>query len=416
LTDPLNRIPQSALLRILALSRALAQPLDLSTMLATVLEVGRDVLDADEGSVWLYRESTESLDMYLPKIAPRPSLSIGQGLVGECFRTTEVLNIADCQADPRFDASVDAMTGYVTENILCIPLISFDDIKIGVLQLLNKKTAAFDEVDHQVALVLGANCAVAINRAQLIEAKIAVERYAEEIRLAQKMQQATLPSVMPQIQGYDIFGCAKPAEATGGDVFDLFASGSKTWMLLGDATGHGFGPALSATQMQGMFRVAFSVGANLTEACAAVNQQLHEDLPEDRFLTAFAGFLNQVDHTIDYHAAGQGPILHFVEATQELIWYSPTSIPLGVMRSTPFEIEQLRLAQGDIVAVLSDGIYESENDAGEAFGRTRTGSIVANHHQGSMAQLSQRILQTLEDYAGDTPQADDITLLLVQRT
>ena len=71
---------------------------------------------------------------------------------------------------------------------------------------------------------------------------------------------------------------------------------ARLFLLLGDATGHGFGPALSATQLQAMLRVAFRLGANLDEAFCQVNNQMAEDLPDDRFITAFMGFLDPRTH------------------------------------------------------------------------------------------------------------------------
>ena len=101
------------------------------------------------------------------------------------------------------------------------------------------------------------------------------------------------------------------------------------FVLLGDATGHGYGPALSATQMQAMFRVAFRLGANLDQAYVHVNNQMVEDLPEDRFVTAFLGFLDHQSHRLRYHSAGQAPILHWRSGPNACDWHGPTTFPLG---------------------------------------------------------------------------------------
>ena len=134
--------------------------------------------------------------------------------------------------------------------------------------------------------------------------------------------------------------------------------------LLGDATGHGFGPALSATQMQAMLRVSFRLGADLDHAYMHVNNQLSEDLPDDRFITAFMGFLDPATHVVNYHSGGQGPILHFRAADGSCDWHKPTSFPVGIMEiDDKQESANLQLEPGDILALISDGVYEYNNTA-----------------------------------------------------
>ena len=85
---------------------------------------------------------------------------------------------------------------------------------------------------------------------------------------------STLPSAMPPVPGYDLFGTSRPAEQTGGDTFDMIPTERGLVVVLGDATGHGIAPALSVTQMQAMLRMAFRLGADLPTAFRNVNDQL----------------------------------------------------------------------------------------------------------------------------------------------
>jgi phosphoserine phosphatase len=84
--------------------------------------------------------------------------------------------------------------------------------------------------------------------------------------------------------------------------------------------------------MTGMLRFALRRGADLDAIFAQVNNQLVEDLPEEHFVTAFLGVLDTDTHRVDYHAAGQGPLLHFQAATGVCRWLSPTTFPLGFMK------------------------------------------------------------------------------------
>jgi sigma-B regulation protein RsbU (phosphoserine phosphatase) len=248
------------------------------------------------------------------------------------------------------------------------------------------------------------------------EQPVALRRLrADDIAAARDIQMSILPPEMPVVPGYDLYGCLRPAEETGGDMFDLVTLAQGVFILLGDATGHGFGPALCATQMQAMFRVAFRVGAALEDAYVHVNNQLDEDLPDDRFVTAFAGFLDPDAHSVHYFSAGQGPLLHYRAAERRCHWYGPTTFPLGTMaveRAGP--ARDLGLAPGDVLAVLSDGVYEFEGQGG-VFGRDRVAALVDELAAGPMDALAERLLQALGAFGCGGPQQDDLTIVLVKR-
>jgi phosphoserine phosphatase len=143
---------------------------------------------------------------------------------------------------------------------------------------------------------------------------------------------------------------------------------------------------------------------------------LSEDLPDDRFITAFMGFLDPVTHVVNYHSGGQGPILHFRAADQSCDWYKPTNFPVGIMDiDDKQESANLRLEPGDILALISDGVYEYANLEREEFGEDRVAEIFKAGYQLPMSDLSTRLIKAAMKFGGDAPQADDITLVLVRR-
>jgi sigma-B regulation protein RsbU (phosphoserine phosphatase) len=410
------RLSQDALAHILDVTQKLALPYDLMHLLAEVVEAGESVLAADKASLWLYDAARGDLTMELPAFKPAPRLAVGEGLVGECLATREIINVSNAYADPRFTRAVDNATGYKTQSVLNVPLLGWEKQPVGVLQLANKLAGTFDESDELLASTLAAQCAVAVQRMQLTEALLLKERLDEEVSLAREIQMSTLPTEMPGVDGYDLHGHFVPTGHAGGDLFDLVLLNDELFVLMGDATGHGFGPALSATQMQAMLRVAFRCGANLDEAYRHVNNQLAEDLPDDRFITAFMGFLDPACHEIRYYSGGQGPILHFRAADESCEWHQPTTFPVGILElEEAGEPQVLKLEPGDVLVLLSDGIYEYESKQGVRFGEERIGRLLKYHHRLPMAELTKQILNATYEHGEDVAQEDDITLVLVRR-
>lgn len=410
------QLSQESIARILDVTQKLAQPLDLQRLLTEVVEAGESVLAADKGALWLYDRVGDDLVMQVPKVKLAPRIAAGEGLVGECLSSREIINVADAYDDPRFLAVVDQATGYKTHSVLNVPLLGWEKQPVGVLQLLNKLSGEFSEDDERVAAILAAQCAVAVQRVQLTEALLLNERLDEEVELAREIQMSTLPTDMPHVPGYDVYGHFIPASRAGGDLFDLVMLDGQLFILMGDATGHGFGPALSATQMQAMLRVAFRCGAGLDDAYRHVNNQLEEDLPDDRFITAFIGFLDPRSHTIRYHSGGQAPILHFRAGGERCEWHGPTTFPVGVMEiDRPGPAEQLAMDPGDVLVLLSDGVYEYENRQGAQFGGERVAQLLRYHHRLPAAELSRQILNEVFEHGKGVEQDDDITVVLVRR-
>jgi phosphoserine phosphatase len=410
------RLSDDSVARILDVTQKLAQPLDLFSLLGEVVEAGKSVLAADKATVWLLDPGTGALTMEVPKLDRAPSIRLGDGLVGQCLAERAIINVADASADPRFRGALDKATGYRTGSVLNVPLLGWEQQPVGVLQLLNKFNGPFDAGDERVAATLAAQCAIAVQRAQLMEALLLNERLDEEVSLAREIQMSTLPTEMPAVPGYDVHGQFLPADRAGGDLFDLVVLDGRLFILLGDATGHGFGPALSATQMQAMLRVAFRCGADLDQAYRHVNNQLEEDLPDDRFITAFMGFLDPATNLIHYHSGGQGPILHFRAADERCDWYRPTSFPVGVMAlDEAGKGQTLEMAPGDVLVLLSDGIYEYENRQGMPFGEERIARLLGYHHRLPAAELARQILNAVFEHGHGARQKDDITLVLVRR-
>jgi phosphoserine phosphatase len=147
-----------------------------------------------------------------------------------------------------------------------------------------------------------------------------------------------------------------------------------------------------------------------------INNQLVEDLPANRFVTAFLGVLDSRRHHVRYHAAGQGPLLHYRAAGNECCWYGANTIPWGIMSDyDPGGSESIEMQGGDVLVLLTDGFYEAQNPAGEQLGRDRVGAIVARLHNAPAQAIVDALLEEVDAFTDGQPQADDLTALLVRR-
>jgi phosphoserine phosphatase len=302
--------------------------------------------------------------------------------------------------------------------MLTIPLLGFENSLVGVLQILNKNDGVFDEQDEFIATALAAQAAVVLHRAKITEQIIESEKLDREIAVARDVQIGTLPKEMPSIDGYGFAGAFAPTDQTGGDLYDFVQLDEhRLFLLMGDATGHGIGPALSATQVRAMLRVALRLESSLDDAFVHINDQLCDDLPDDRFVTGFFGLLDATQHKVSFHSGGQGPIMHYHAASGEYDWHPATTFPLGYLPQSdlaaPLEID---LAAGDILGLISDGIYEYENEQGVQFGHDGVAAVIDLLPDADARTIVAEIMRAVRQHGGSVPQADDITIVLARRS
>ncbi len=403
--------------RIVALMQKLMSHFDLASVLGEIVDTAQSLFGAELATLWLFQADLALLGCEIPRSNPPVTAGLGVGLVGTCAATRELINVPDVTVDPRFIEAVDGSGLIDRGSMLSVPIIDSDGALIGALQVLDEDGLPFDARAESMAKLLAAQAAIALQAVKLHLERLEYQRLQHEVELARAIQIGTLPDEMPIVPGYEVHGHFQPAEHAGGDLYDLAMLDGRLFILIGDATGHGFGPALSATQMQAMLRIAFRCGADLDEAYRHVNNQLNEDLPDNRFITAFMGFLDPASHRLRFHSGGQGPILHWHASTQEPSWHVPTTFPFGVMdveAAGPGGV--LELAPGDILALISDGVYEYSNALDdELFGDARVAQVLSRYQSLPLPEMTAMLLEAVAEFGAGAAQKDDITLVLLRR-
>jgi phosphoserine phosphatase RsbU/P len=410
------RLSSEDLESILAVTRSLAAPFDLRTMLQEVAASARSVLRAERASIWLHDVRAGELYVEVASDLPPVRVPLGVGLVGASARDRALINVPDCYADPRFNPEIDRKSGFRTRCLLTLPLVDHRDELVGVMQVLNRRDGVFDAADESLAEALAAQCAVALSRTRMMEALVAAEVLRKEVELAAVVQKSSLPGALPAVAGYEMHAEFLPASLTGGDTYDLALLPQGLLVVLGDATGHGIGPALSVTQMQAMLRMALRLGAGLETAFRNVNDALAQTLTDGRFVTAFIGLLDPQQHVVRFLSGGQGPILHFQATAGACAGYKATSFPMGAMPIVKLRpAVELTLAPGDWLVLMSDGVYEAASPSGEQFGRARVEALVSEHRDRCPRELAQSVLDAVRLHVAAQEQGDDITIVLLKR-
>ncbi len=244
------------------------------------------------------------------------------------------------------------------------------------------------------------------------------EKIERDLDLAREIQRGLLPTQDPHAPGFEIAGWNQAADKTGGDYFDwLELPNGRTVVMLADVTGHGIGPALIAAVCRAYMRASTSTGeVDLSKALARVNDLLHSDLSEGRFVTAVVGIIEPGASRMEILSAGQAPLLFYEAKTDAVHNWDADDLPLGITGDLSFDApRQVEFGRGDVMLLTTDGFFEWANAAGEQFGTKRLEEFLQNNHHLSPSELIARLHEAVLAHAAGTSQGDDLTALVIKK-
>jgi Nif-specific regulatory protein len=156
---------------ILAITREWQQTNDMHSLLVRMAEASTKMFNADRASIFLWDKANRT-------IVGRPALGVEEGelrlpddagVVGQVIQTGEPRRVDGVGDANEIDRSADTKTGYQTQTLLCVPLVSPDGTRLGAFELLNKKSGAFTTDDERGLIEFAAHAAIALENTQQFE-------------------------------------------------------------------------------------------------------------------------------------------------------------------------------------------------------------------------------------------------------
>ena len=405
------------ILQVLEISRHLAVIGDLQTLLKQIEDAALKIIDCERATVFVYDANTDQLSSFVSTRKENIQISADQGIAGFCFSKGEVCKVTDAYHDPRFDSTIDELTGFRTRNILAYPMLGNEQRILGVLEVINKSSGVFDQWDELILETFAAQSGVAIHRHLLMRDYVKNQRIKKELAIARQIQNRLLPTSVPRIEGFDIAAWNQAAEETGGDFYDFQQLDNKQLIfVIADVAGHGLGPALLATECSALLRAYFSMDTEITESLTQVNKLFFQHLPDDRFVTVCVGRLIPEQSKIEFVSAGHGPVILLRAANRQIEMLPVSGMPLGVLADNKYtQSELIAFNSGDLLVALTDGFFEWENRQGNCFGVDRVCATIRRYSELSADCIITNLYHELLDYTREIKQQDDLTAVIIKK-
>lgn len=403
------------------IGREMASILDLDALLARIAGLTKRLIDYRTFGILLLNEDTQELEM---KLAVRygddaavKRVKLGQGLVGWSALHREPVLVSDVSTDPRYIPAVKDV-----RSELVIPMLAKDRC-IGVFDLESPELDAFTKEHAELLTLLASQAAVAIENARLYEEiRRNEERIEKELRFAQRVQAALLPTELPKrLRGVDLAARFASARELGGDLHDFLMPEPNTLVVaVGDVSGKGVPAALysafagelvrSRTFRRRYAPERFSVAGVLQ----AMNTILHERQLEEYYCTLCYALFDLKRHNVVLANSG---LPYPVRCTEHGCGQIELpGVPLGSFPGVTYDQVTLPLAAGDVLVFCTDGVFEALNARGIEFGARNLIDVVHAHRGGSARQIVDAIFDAVRQFRGEAPQNDDMTAVALKIT
>ena len=421
---------------LLDFCRSMGRALDIDTVLEQIVTTAAEMTCSRRVSLMLPDEHQQFLTIAKAigidaRTRAEVRLPIGEAVAGQVFasgmRLTSTGGATPSGVEPAYDG----------ESFVSMPIVAASlqvtQQRVGVLNITGRYLdRPFQEWELEFIDVLGGIAGSVIDDTFWRQARESLLKFECDLQIARRIQQSAYSQRLPTIRGFDVDAWSEPAEETGGDTYDIIGlerdpdggmihlntdHAERAVLLLADATGHGIGPALSVTQVRAMLRMAVRLEPRLDRIVAHMNEQLCADLPRGRFITAWLGELNAAEGTLTCFSARQGPILRYDAARDRFDQMEADTIPLGILPDTDISLpDPLALKVGDIIAVISDGIFEAADGAGRQFGPERAVDVIRRHRGASADQILLALRRAVDTFVNGESPRDDRTAIIIKCT
>ena len=262
---------------------------------------------------------------------------------------------------------------------------------------------------------LSAQIASALHGASIHRATLDVERFKQELALAEEIQNSLLPEVAPDIPGWQASAWLESAREASGDFFDIMELGDgKYGLAVADVSGKGVSSALYMALVSTLLKTyASEQRLDPGRVMSSVNARMLDDSRSGLYATLFYGVLDTETGRLTYANAGHNP--GYVTREDGVEELGATGIPVGMLRDQSWETREAVIERGSALILYTDGVTDAVNHSGDYFGQDRLADAARARIAGSARSIRSGLMEDVRGFVDGAPQEDDMTFLIMLR-
>jgi sigma-B regulation protein RsbU (phosphoserine phosphatase) len=244
--------------------------------------------------------------------------------------------------------------------------------------------------------------------------------YKKSLMLAGEVQKSLLPQRKPSVPGLDVAGRSVPCEEIGGDYFDFLCGEEQKCglfsVVVGDIAGHGVDAALYMATARAFLRMRALRSGSISDIVTDLNRHLSPDaVKTGRFMTLFYVAFDPQKEALRWVRAGHDPAVLYDPAQDRFEELKGDGVALGINETFNYcENIKTDIADGQIIAIGTDGVWEALDKNGEMFGKQRFCQVIRRHAGTGATEILDAVFDELGQFTKGVLPEDDITLVIVK--
>lgn len=232
-----------------------------------------------------------------------------------------------------------------------------------------------------------------------------------DLDLANKMQRAMLPKNNLITPHWEVYFHYEPAGIVSGDYCDIIESGGDKFFILGDVSGKGIAASMMMTHLNAMFRSMIPSGLGVAELVQRASRLMCESTASELYATLLC--IKADDHG-QLEICNAGHPQPIIINKNEIIKPTANGIPIGLFCDSEYTISKVTLEKNDSLFMYTDGLTESFRGE-EEFGVDRVADFILENHVNSPKDITQRLVNEVENYIAGSPKTDDLTMMTIKK-
>lgn len=273
--------------------------------------------------------------------------------------------------------------------------------------------APFGEEDRDFAHTLARQALAALESVRLHRVRVEKERQDRDLQIAREIQRSLFPKAHPRIPGCEVAAVSRPCQEVGGDYYDFIPlSGGRLALAIADVSGKGTPASILMASVHASLQ-ALAGSTPLHTLMERLNRFLFESTQANKYVTLFYAELDTAGRRLRYANAGHVPpyVIQRVGEAFRLIEGGPA---LGMLEGVAFEVGELALGGGDVVAMVTDGVTEALSPQEQEFGDERMVDSLRRTRDLSAAEAVKGLVESVESWTGAAGCSDDLTALVLK--
>lgn len=427
------------------LGEAFTEEIQVGSLHRLIVEGAVRILGAHGGALYLvHREGNYLVPSYLTKGVP-PLVEIprhivrqsantpkaidsyvnlhpvkrGEGVLGRIWHEEEGCFLPRVSQEPALEAN-RSLNNHA-ESAMIVPLL-YAGQNLGVLAIANGPMGKpFRDSDYIVFKSIAEQSAFALYNAMIYSEISEKKRIDHDLEIARDIQRILLPSDAPKIENYTISGLNIPARQVSGDYYDYIrVDEERVGVAIADVSGKGVPASLIMAMCRSVLRSQAVGNPSAADVLHKVNRQLFPDIKEDMFISMAYLILNRKTNEAVLARAGHDAPLLYSASEKKVVKVNPPGMAVGIDSGDVFDRItgdfSVKLQEGDCLVLYTDGVTEAQDRGGFEYGLQKMTHVIRAYAPEGAESLVQQLSEDVNEFVGNHPQHDDITLIAIQKS